>query len=229
VAQRDRRPLSAGDATAGVSGPRVAYVVRVDPGVRFIPGGLEPPDDIAPDVFEAATRAYLGCRRVDMGQIAAELGVVRSTVFRRGGRRDDLIAEVIWYLTRHALVQSIASSAGRSGADRVLAVVAHFMRTVAGAAPLRAFLEREPEIALRVLTSKHGPMQAGIAEALTRLLDEEEVGRDRPTLAYAIVRLGEAFLYADVVADQEPDVDRATELIEGLVIAGTATHREIVR
>jgi len=207
----------------------VPYGSGVPRAADLIPGGLEPPEDVAPDVFEAAMRAYLECRRIDMGQIAAELGVARSTVFRRGGRRDDLIAEVIWYLTRHALLQSIASAEGKAGGERVLGVVGHFMRRVAGARPLRAFLEREPEIALRILTSKHGPMQAGITEALVRLLDEEGIGGDRATLAYAIVRLGEAFLYADVVADQEPDVDRALELISGLVFAATATDRKIVR
>ena len=220
------------------TGGAVSYRVAVSSPEDLIPGGLEPPEGVAPEVFDAAMRAYLECRRVDMGQIAADLGVVRSTVFRRAGRRDDLIAHVIWYLTRQALARSIASADGLVGTERVLAVIEHFIRTVTRSPNLRAFLEREPEIALRILTSKHGPMQPGITQALTRLLEEEHgrgliLALERETLAYAIVRLGEGFLYADVVADQEPDADGALALIASLVRAhaqdATATDPKTVR
>jgi len=40
---------------------------------------------------------------------------------------------------------------------------------------------------------------------------------DTPTLAYAIVRISEGFLYSDVVADRAPDIDRATTVIEALL------------
>ena len=40
---------------------------------------------------------------------------------------------------------------------------------------------------------------------------------DTSTLAYAIVRLGEGFLYADVIADRPPDVDRAITVIDALL------------
>ncbi len=40
---------------------------------------------------------------------------------------------------------------------------------------------------------------------------------DEPALAYALVRLGESFLYADVLADRKPDVDTANRLQQALV------------
>jgi AcrR family transcriptional regulator len=197
-----------------------------------------PPASIPPDVFAIARREYLACRRIDMGAIAAELGVARSTIFRRAGRRDDLIAAVIWHLTEEVLRRATASATELAGTDRIVAVIERFVRLVAADPALRSFLEREPEIALRILTSKHGPMQAGITSALIELIEEERraglvLGIDRDTLAYAIVRLGEGFLYADVVADQDPDVDRAVELMGSLLRAqaldATATHLKTVR
>jgi hypothetical protein len=60
-------------------------------------------------------------------------------------------------------------------------------------------------------------------DAVERLLIAEEavagerMRLDRPTLAYVIVRIAESFLYADVIADNEPDVDRAVEVIARLL------------
>ena len=63
----------------------------------------------------------------------------------------------------------------------------------------------------------------GMARALEQLIDLErgrggfEARLDTPTLAYAILRISESFLYADVIADRAPDVDRAITLIEALL------------
>ncbi|HEY4025997.1 MAG TPA: QsdR family transcriptional regulator, partial [Candidatus Dormibacteraeota bacterium] len=40
---------------------------------------------------------------------------------------------------------------------------------------------------------------------------------DRATLAYIIVRIGESFLYADVIANNQPDVGRAVEVVAQLL------------
>ena len=105
----------------------------------------------------------------------------------------------------------------------MVTIVERFMRLVNDSAPLRRLLEFEPETALRLLTSKHGPVQRGVIDALERLLTfEEERGELRPgidsgALAYAIVRIGESFLYADVIADNEPDVAQAVTLVARLL------------
>ena len=41
---------------------------------------------------------------------------------------------------------------------------------------------------------------------------------DTPTLAYAIIRISEGFLYADVIADRQPDIGRAITVIQALLI-----------
>jgi hypothetical protein len=72
-----------------------------------------------------------------------------------------------------------------------------------------------------------------MARALERLIDLErgrssfDASLDAPTLAYAIVRISEGFLYADVIADRAPDVDRAVTVIEALLLGldRAALHR----
>jgi len=92
-----------------------------------------------------------------------------------------------------------------------------------GQPPFQRLLEAEPEIALRVLTSKHGPVQRGVAATIERLLDAEcERGAltltiEPGVLAYVIVRIGESFLYADAIAGTEPDVGQAVEVVARLL------------
>lgn len=190
---------------------------------RLIPGGTEPPTDIPPEIFTAAVRTFLEERRLDMRALAGELGISRATLYRRVGGRDHLLGQAIWYLTRLALARSFHGTENLTGRERVVALVANFMRDVNSQPAFRRFLDAEPEAALRILTSKHGPVQVGLIEGVERLLAEEE-GRgalrpaiDRSTLAYVIVRIGESFLYADVIADNEPDVGKAVAVVEQLL------------
>ena len=59
--------------------------------------------------------------------------------------------------------------------------------------------------------------------ALGRLIELER-GRgafaaelDPASLAYAIIRISEGFLYADVIADRPPDIERAITVIRALL------------
>ena len=204
----------------------MATATTRDPSADFaalVPGGTEPPEEIPSEIFQAALATYRERRRLDMRALAGDLGIGRATLYRKVGNRDRLLGEVMWYLTRVAMACALAKAEDRRGAERVVEVLRLFMSAVNGSADLRHFLEAEPEAALRILTSKHGPIQPGVTDALEGLLtQEEERGHlqptiDRGTLAYVIVRIGEGFLYADVIADQEPDVDAAVEVVARLL------------
>ena len=188
-----------------------------------MPEGTAPPDDVPAAVFEHALRTFLEPRRVDMRALAAELGIGRSSLYRRTRGRDHLLGAVLWYLARRALVRALEDAAGEAGAARVVAVIARFLREVHRGPALQRFLQEEPEASLRILTSKRGGVQRPMIDAVERLLIAEEavagerMRLDRPTLAYVIVRIAESFLYADVIADNEPDVDRAVEVIARLL------------
>jgi hypothetical protein len=77
---------------------------------------------------------------------------------------------------------------------------------------------------MRILTGTRSTAAKGTAGALENLIDLErgrgafEADLDTPTLAYAIVRICEGFLYADVIADRPPDTGRAVMVIEALLL-----------
>ncbi len=196
--------------------------MRPDAFGTILPEGIDPPPDIPAEVFELALRTHLNSERIEMSRLAAELGVSRPTLWRWIGSRDRLLGELLWYGTRRIIAEGVAEAEGLRGSARIIAVVDHLMRRVNAQPPLRRLLEGESEIALRVLTSKRGPVQSGIVGALERLLEDEAsrglvLSMPARPLAFAIVRLGESFLYADVISDQEPDLDAALELIAGIL------------
>jgi AcrR family transcriptional regulator len=200
--------------------PDVVDVVDV---ADLIPQGMGTPAHIPADVFAAALATFLQGERLDMQGLAAQLGVSRSTLYRRAGHRSDLLGEIVWYLTRRAIIPALRDSAPLEGADRVCYVIERFMRAVDGHPAFRRLLEAEPEHALRILTSKEGPVQGALIAATERLLLQEEargalvLGVDSRSLAYTIVRIGEAFLYADVIAQNDLDFDAHCALIRRLL------------
>jgi AcrR family transcriptional regulator len=149
--------------------------------------------------------------------------MARATLYRRAGNREQLLDELLWWRARRLLVEQVQASAGLAGTERLVAVIGGVLRAIARDRPLRAFLESDPETALRLLTGVRSTVHRGMASALEKLIDLErdrgcfDASLDTPTLAYAVVRISEGFLYSDVVADRAPDIDRAATVIEGLL------------
>ena len=178
------------------------------------------------DAFAGARRRFLAGERLDMRALAAELEIARATLYRWVGQREHLLGEVIWSLTEPIFDSARAEVAGAGipqGAARILAVNERFVSTIVAAEPLRRFLETDREVALRILTGRGGRVQPRIVAAVKRQV-EEETGHGgfsprvpAATLAYAIVRVTEAFIYNDQIAAVEPNVDDVAQIVALLI------------
>ncbi|MET9231567.1 QsdR family transcriptional regulator [Lentzea sp. NPDC003310] len=170
-------------------------------------------------VIALALRQFLRDGRIDMGELATSAGIGRATLYRRFGDRDRVLGEVLWAITHRAWVR-LWQASPRRGMARVVAVLDQAMRDTVAMPALRSLLERDPETALRVLTSQRGVVQHRLVSGLAELIGAE---RDRPSeipvtkLAYAVVRLAESFCYSDVIAGAPADIDTATEIIRKLL------------
>jgi len=164
-------------------------------------------------VLDAVMHRYLRGRRIDVQEIAAELGLGRTTIYRWFGSRDKLIGEVVAKAGEPALEAARARAKGKGG-QALLETFDNFNRFLADNRVLRTFVERERDAALRIITSGAGTVQPRMVAMITGLItDEIEAGTyvapvEPDTLGYAIVRLAEAFLFNDVVAGMRGDVDR---------------------
>jgi AcrR family transcriptional regulator len=164
--------------------------------------------------FRLARRRFLAGERIDMGVLAAELGVDRTSLFRWVGNRDALLSDVLWSLAAPTLDRADADTSA-TGPDRVAEILTTFVSLMIDAPPFQAFLRREPSRALRLLTTTESAIQRRYI-AVTESLLSEEVTAGRLAsplplhdLAYMLVRLSESFTYADLIAGEEPSGARA--------------------
>src|SRR5271166_5782779 len=67
------------------------------------------------DAFRVARRWFMAGRRIEMQELAAELGVNRATLFRWVGGRDELLGEILWSLAEPTLRRVIDESSGQGG------------------------------------------------------------------------------------------------------------------
>ncbi|WP_394619761.1 QsdR family transcriptional regulator [Lentzea sp. JNUCC 0626] len=171
-------------------------------------------------VVAHALRQFLRESRIDMGELAVEAGIGRATLYRRFGDRDRVLGEVLWAITHRVWARLWRASAER-GMARVVSVLDQAMRDTVASSALRVLLERDPETALRVLTSQQGVVQHRLVTGLADLIRAErgEAAFEIPVtkLAYAVVRLAESFCYSDVITGAPPDIDTATEIIRKLL------------
>jgi AcrR family transcriptional regulator len=173
------------------------------------------------DVLEAALYRYLRGRRIDVRAIAVELGLGRTTIYRWFGSREGLIGEVVVRAAEPLFDDARANARGRGG--RVLLdTFDRINKGLATAPALRSFLELERD-GLRILTSSGGVVQPRMVAKIRGFIDEEasrggyQPPVDSVTLAYAIVRLAEAFLFNDATAAMRGDVDRLREIEAALL------------
>lgn len=173
--------------------------------------------------FRAARRAFLAGKRLEMQDLAAELGVSRATLFRWVGAKEQLLTEIIWSMARPTFEQAVTDARGKLGPQRIAAVLCNFAAASIRSEPFMEFVQREPERALRLLTTRASNFQARLLALIEHLLQEEiDAGRVIPPLplhdlALLILRITEAFVYADAIAGATPDPTKVRQAIRALL------------
>jgi AcrR family transcriptional regulator len=179
-----------------------------------------------------ATEDFLAGRRIELRTLAARLGLSRTTLYRWFGSREELIGTVLAE-GAEAIIRSARRRSRGVGGKALLTTFDAINREIAANTPLHTYLEQEGQSALRVLTRSDGIVQPRVVAAIRCLIEDEvEAGRfepptSPPTLAYAVVRLGEAFLYRDHPVALSGDVERLRE-VEGALL-GVAPPRKAAR
>ena len=174
------------------------------------------------DVLAAARAQFISGERVDLTIVARDLGLGRATIYRWFGSRERLLSEVIADESE-VLIAQHRREVRRRGVHGLLEVFDRINRSLARSMPLRRFVEQEGASALRLLTSSTGAVQCRGVGLVTQMIEAEAAaGRYEPpadpeTLAYAIVRLCEAFLYNDAAFGIRGDHERLREVQAALL------------
>ncbi len=195
-------------------------IIAETPLGRMLASTDRKPDPLT--AFRIARSWFLEGRRIEMGELATELGVNRATLFRWVGSRDELLAEILWSLAEPTLTAAVEASPGH-GAERISHAVGRFATVIDQAGFFQEFLRREPERALRILTTRAGTVQSRLAAAIEQLLNDEigegslEPSLPPRDLAYLVVRIVESFLYADIITGEPLEIAQAEQAIAALL------------
>jgi AcrR family transcriptional regulator len=186
-----------------------------------------PPPSPAPaprDLFRRARAAFLKSERIDLSLLAGETGVSRVTVHRWVGNREQLLGEVLWSLCADT-IPIAAEQRSDPGPQGVIDFLIELLRLITTHPGMIHFLESEPEMALRTLTSKRSVIARRLVATLEELLREEaDAGRlrqdiDLHALAYTLVRISESWVYTDLISGEQPDLAQG-EVMLRLVVDG---------
>ncbi|MEC3952696.1 QsdR family transcriptional regulator [Nocardia sp. CDC153] len=175
------------------------------------------------DVLEAAIAMFLDGKRVDVNAIAARLGVGRASIYRWFGSRDGLLGAAVARQLERVVAHADRRSRG-TGGERLTAVLNRTIDLLVENNALRSYFDNESTAALRLITRGDGTVHQSAVALVERFIERAETEGYRPpierdTLAYALVRLWEAFLYNDAVAGFRGDVDRLRKVQTALLRA----------
>jgi AcrR family transcriptional regulator len=172
--------------------------------------------------FRLARKSFIAGERIDMQHLATQLEVDRTTLFRWVGNRDQLLTDILTSLAS-ATFRDIHNAVDEAGAERVIRAAELYAEILISSEYYRTFLHRDPERALRLISTKVSPLQRQIVTFFEQILDEEEAaGRFKhplptPDLAYLIVRVMESFLYSDLIIGEQPDAGKVRAAVSAVL------------
>ena len=176
----------------------------------------------AAQAFRLARRTFMAGERIDMQALAAELGVDRTTLFRWVGNRDRLLVDILTSLADPTL-RDIESSLTESGGRRIAVAAGEYAQALINAPYYRSFLQREPERALRLITTKASSLQQHVVGIFERMIAVENArgglthSLGTHDLAYLVVRIIESFIYSDLITGEEPDAGKVQAAIGAIL------------
>ena len=195
-----------------------------------------PPGGSGTAAVELAARWIVRGRRLEMQGLADELGFSRVTLFRTIGTREKLMADALWLLTEKTLQLAARRWEAERGEGELYSIGTgrNINLLVSRSTALHTLLVQEPALTIKLLTDPRGRVQTGVVSFVEATLrrDMHEHGyvpiADPADLAFALVRLGESFLYADVLASRQPDAEAANRIQQAL-LEGTRTPVDTTR
>ncbi len=180
------------------------------------------------DAFRLARRTFLAGDRVDMQALARILNVDRATVYRWVGSREQLLTEILWSLIDPTIANlrkthCHAGQPAAPGQSPAAAVITGTVRAVMANPGMQRFLDREGELALRLLTTKASDFETRLIGLIGELI-REEAASGRLTAAvpiddlpYVLVRIMESYIYLGLITGEHPDPGRAARVINALL------------
>jgi hypothetical protein len=150
-----------------------------------------------------------------------------ATLYRWVGSREKLLTEILWSLISRTIdtlrATHCAASIADTGQSPAAAVVTGAVRAVIANPGMQRFIEREGDLALRLLTTRATDFEVRLIALIGQLVDQEDAAGRLDTaipaddLPYVVVRIMESYIYVALITGEHPDPDRASRVISALL------------
>ncbi len=175
------------------------------------------------DAVDLAHDTFLTGARVDMQTLAAQLDVSPATVYRWFGNRGELLEQVCERIAEHFSRDAREHAKGR-GDERVVDFARLVMARSASFQPVREFVTREPQLALRLLLSRTGAVHRVLARHIGEISAQARPrGAPGPSEEHIdlIVKVGTGLVWSTFMIGEQPEVDTAVDAIR-IILAASA-------
>jgi AcrR family transcriptional regulator len=169
------------------------------------------------DAIALARTRFLEGQRIEMGSLATELGIGRTTLYRWVGERDELIGEVVAGLVDDWFT-AVAGDVRGTGRERVLDLFRKFLDVAAASEPVTELAEREPALTMRLLLDRRGAVALRSKQLLAEVTERDLPDREVPENIVDAIEMGAASLvWANIATGRDPDIDGAVSLTSTLI------------
>jgi AcrR family transcriptional regulator len=157
-----------------------------------------------------------------MQGLARTLGVDRATLYRWVGSREELLAEVLWNMMSRT-VQRLIESTGVEPRPVAADIVTGASEAAMTNPGMQRFLEREGDLALKLLTTKASEFQQRLIQLIADVVDADRrkghLYSPIPDgdLPYMLVRIMESYVYISLFTGDKPEAARASRVIHALL------------
>jgi AcrR family transcriptional regulator len=176
------------------------------------------------DAIDVAQAAFVLGERVDMGTVATQLAISRATLYRWFASRDELLEQMLVKLAEEFCSAALVGL-DQEGDARVLEYARRLMNATLQFEPLGTFVTREPQLALRLLIGQRGAIHEAISRAMLAVVAESRAPADVVALQPNIdivVWVGTSLQWATLAAGEEPQTERAVDVLRALLVARPA-------
>jgi AcrR family transcriptional regulator len=173
--------------------------------------------------FHTACKWFMAGRRIDISALADEVGVSRVTMHRWVGTRDELLTEVMWHLTSRQFDRLQAEVDAEGISPRTPELLGRYIDRIAHNTGVLRLQHEEPEAFVRLCTTGASTFQQRIVGRVLELLAADRaaghiaVDLELDELAFATVRLLEAYAHAPSLTGRPADPDLAARVLRAFL------------
>ena len=173
--------------------------------------------------FRTACAWFMEGRRIDISALAEEVGVSRVTMHRWVGTRDELLTEVMWHLTSRTFDRLQSEVEAERIAPIAPDLMGRYIAAIASNTGVLRLQREEPETFVRLCTTGAATFQRRMVERVGEVLRADRAAGlltvDLPDdeLAFAVVRLLEAYAHAPTLTGEPADPALATRVLRALL------------